>query len=127
MVIQAITIADQRYQRAIKTVDFIQHYIFPGGELPSIEVIAKHISAFTDMQIIHLEDITSHYARTLADWKQRFFVNRDLVLDEGFDNRFLRMWEFYFSYCEGGFRERVISTSQLVFAKPGYRFAGEAA
>ncbi len=75
------------------------------------------------MQVIHQEDITSHYARTLADWKKRFFENKDMILNKGFDNFFIRMWEYYFSYCEGGFHERVIGTSQLVFAKPGFRFS----
>ena len=122
MLIQAITMPDQRYERAIRSVDFIQHYIFPGGELPSIEVIAKHISKDTDMQIIGTEDITKHYARTLADWKARFNRGRVQVKNLGFDDVFIRMWEFYFSYCEGGFRERVVGTSQFLFAKPGYRF-----
>lgn len=118
MLIQAITIADQRFDQAKSAVDFIQKYIFPGGCLPSNEIIAKHVSRATDMQVVGLEDITSHYARTLKDWRQRFFANLDEVKQQGFNSRFIKMWEFYLCYCEGGFTERAISTAQIVFAKP---------
>jgi cyclopropane-fatty-acyl-phospholipid synthase len=122
MLIQAITIPDQRYQQAKKAVDFIQKYIFPGGCLPSHEVIVKNVSRQTDLQITHMEDITAHYARTLADWRQRFTARLDEVKAQGFNNTFIKMWEFYLCYCEGGFRERVIGTAQFVFAKPEARF-----
>ncbi|MGH1469730.1 MAG: class I SAM-dependent methyltransferase [Cellvibrionaceae bacterium] len=118
MVIQAITIPDQRYQQAKNSIDFIQKYIFPGGCLPSNSIIAKHIAEDTNMQIVGLEDITLHYAKTLKEWRKRFFQHIDSVVSQGFDNRFIRMWEFYLCYCEGGFQERVIGTSQFVFAKP---------
>ena len=118
MCIQAITIADQRYQASLKSVDFIQRYIFPGGCLPSNEAISKSISKYTDMQIISLQDIGLDYANTLADWKLRFNQQIDTVRKQGFDENFIRMWDFYLSYCEGGFRERSISTAHFVFAKP---------
>jgi cyclopropane-fatty-acyl-phospholipid synthase len=121
MLIQAITIADQRYHLERDNVDFIQRYIFPGGCLPSNEIIAKHISEDTDLQIIGLEDITFHYAKTLADWKLSFHACLEEVRRLGFDDVFIRMWEFYLSYCEGGFKERVISTSQILMAKPQCR------
>ncbi|KZN13076.1 SAM-dependent methyltransferase [Marinomonas sp. TW1] len=121
MVIQAITIADQRYDYARRSVDFIQRYIFPGGCLPSNQVIADKISAKTDMQIVGLEDITEHYAKTLADWRIRFHEARQEVVKQGFDDVFCRMWDFYLAYCEGGFKERAISTGQFVFAKPEHR------
>ena len=73
------------------------------------------------MQLVHLRDITRDYARTLAHWRERFLANLDSVRKLGFDERFIRMWEFYLCYCEGGFRERIIGTAQLAFAKPGYR------
>ena len=122
MVIQAITMADQRYEQAKHSVDFIKRYIFPGGCLPSLEVIGHHVARDTDMQIIHLRDITGDYADTLAEWRRRFQAALPQVRAQGFDELFERMWEFYLCYCEGGFRERVISTVQLTFAKPGYRF-----
>ncbi len=122
MVIQAITIADQRYEAARKSVDFIQRYIFPGGSLPSVAVIADHLARDTDMQMVHLRDITRDYALTLAHWRERFLAAQAAVRQLGFDQSFVRMWEFYLAYCEGGFRERIIGTVQLAFAKPGYRF-----
>jgi cyclopropane-fatty-acyl-phospholipid synthase len=125
MVIQAITIPDQRYDRARRSVDYIKRYIFPGGCLPSLAVIAQHIAEDTDLQLVHLRDITRDYARTLAHWRERFLANLDSVRAMGFDERFIRMWEFYLCYCEGGFRERIIGTAQLAFAKPGYRPAGD--
>lgn len=122
MVIQAITMADQRYEAARDSVDYIKRYVFPGGCLPSVAVIADHIAADTDMQIVHLRDITQDYAITLSHWRDRFFARLDEVQGMGFDQQFIKMWEFYLCYCEGGFRERIISTVQLGFAKPGYRF-----
>jgi cyclopropane-fatty-acyl-phospholipid synthase len=124
MVIQAITMADQRYKEARDSVDFIKRYIFPGGCLPSVAVMAQHIARDTDMQIVHLRDITNDYAETLAHWRQRFLANLEAVRGMGFSEEFVRMWDFYLCYCEGGFRERVISTVQLAFAKPDYRFQG---
>ncbi|SBS29902.1 Cyclopropane-fatty-acyl-phospholipid synthase [Marinomonas aquimarina] len=122
MVIQAITIADQRYDYARQSVDFIQRYIFPGGCLPSNAVIADKVARKTDLQIVALEDITEHYADTLADWRERFHNALETVKQQGFDDVFCRMWDYYLAYCEGGFRERAISTGQFVFAKPRYRF-----
>lgn len=125
MFIQAITIADQRYFAERNNADFIQRYIFPGGCLPSVEVIATHLARDTDMQMVGLEDITEHYAKTLADWRAAFFASLNEVKQQGFDDAFIRMWEFYLCYCEGGFRERVISTVQLLLAKPGCRVLTE--
>jgi cyclopropane-fatty-acyl-phospholipid synthase len=122
MVIQAITMSDQRYRQARDSVDFIKRYIFPGGCLPSIAVISDHLARDTDMQMVHLRDITPDYALTLAHWRERFMNRLDDVRAMGFDEQFIRMWEFYLAYCEGGFRERIIGTVQLAFAKPGYRF-----
>tara|TARA_R110002049_G_scaffold152916_5_gene317091 strand:+ start:7056 stop:8312 length:1257 start_codon:yes stop_codon:yes gene_type:complete len=121
MVLQAITVADQRYKSARDSVDFIKRYIFPGGCLPSVAVMADHIARDTDMQVVHLRDITGDYATTLAHWRKRFLDNLDAVSALGFSEEFMRLWEFYLCYCEGGFRERIISTVQLALAKPGYR------
>ena len=118
MLIQAITIPDQRYQQALGSVDFIQKYIFPGGCLPSLAVIAGHVASDTDLQIVGLEDITGHYARTLQHWRERFLQREEQVRALGFDDAFVRMWEFYLAYCEGGFLERSIGTAQILMAKP---------
>jgi cyclopropane-fatty-acyl-phospholipid synthase len=121
MLIQAITIADQRYEQARQSVDFIQRYIFPGGSLPSNAVMAHHIARDTDMQICDLHDIGEDYAITLQHWHQRFISQLPRVKQQGFDEAFCRMWGFYLAYCEGGFRERAISTVQLLCAKPQAR------
>lgn len=118
MLIQAITLPDQRYQSTKKSIDFIQQYIFPGGELPSVEVISQHVTQDTNMQIVSIDDITLDYAKTLAAWRTRFFAHIDKVKAQGFDDIFIRMWDFYLAYCEGGFRERTISTVQMTMAKP---------
>ncbi|MCE3253180.1 MAG: SAM-dependent methyltransferase [Cellvibrio sp.] len=121
MLLQAITIADQRYDLARRTVDFIQRYIFPGGSLPSVAVISDWAKRKTDLNILHIEDIGAHYAQTLKHWREAFHEQRDAVRTQGFDERFIRMWEFYLCYCEGGFIERSIGTAQVLLAKPRYR------
>jgi cyclopropane-fatty-acyl-phospholipid synthase len=121
MLLQAITIADQRYELARKTVDFIQRYIFPGGSLPSLAVISDFVARKTDMNILHIEDIGAHYAQTLKHWRDAFNEKLDAVREQGFDDRFIRMWEFYLCYCEGGFIERSIGTAQVLLAKPAHR------
>lgn len=122
MVIQAITMADQRYTLARDSVDYIKRYIFPGGCLPSVAVIADNLAHHTSMQMVHLKDITEDYAITLDHWRQRFLEALPTVRAQGFSEEFIRMWEYYLCYCEGGFRERIISTVQVAFAKQGYRF-----
>ena len=119
--IQAITIKDQRYSKAIQSVDFIQKYIFPGSCIPSITAIQNSLTSSTDLVINDIRDIGHHYARTLADWRKRFLKNKQEIRKLGFDNKFLRMWLFYFAYCEGGFEEKVISNIHLHITKPGYR------
>merc|ERR1711916_318254 len=103
MVMQAITIADQSYHAAKKSVDYIQRYIFPGGALPSLEIIGHHLRKDTNMQMVALTDITKDYAKTLAEWRKRFWANIDQVRQQGFDDVFERMWDYYLVYCEGGF------------------------
>ena len=120
-VIQAITMTDQRYEQARDSVDFIKRYIFPGGCLPSLTVISDALSRMTDMQMSHLRDITRDYADTLSEWHEGFLDKLDTVREMGFDDRFIRMWRYYLSYCEGGFRERIIGTYQITMTKPGYR------
>ena len=122
MLIQAITIPDQRYESARKRIDFIKRYIFPGGCLPSNTAFTKSLADYTDMQLIGFDDITPHYAQTLACWRERFWQKIEDVRAQGFDETFIRMWDFYLAYCEGGFRERVIGTAHFLCAKPDYRF-----
>ena len=121
MLLQAITIPDQRYHYARKSVDFIQRYIFPGGSLPGHEVIMTSVKKFTDMQMVGMQEIGEDYARTLEIWCQRFLGRVDAVRALGFDDIFIRMWHYYLCYCQGAFEERVIGTAQCLLAKPGWR------
>lgn len=118
MLLQAITVADQKYRQYRNEVDFIRHYIFPGGFLPSLTAIAEILGRVTDLRLFHLEDIGAHYATTLRHWRERFLANLEQVRALGFPESFIRMWEYYLCYCEGGFRERAIGTVQLLLTKP---------
>jgi cyclopropane-fatty-acyl-phospholipid synthase len=121
MLIQAITITDQRYEEYRKSIDFIQRYIFPGSGLPSSAVMTETVARHTDMCLLGLQDIGLHYATTLKRWRENFFARIDDVRRLGYSDTFIRMWEFYLCYCEGAFRERAISDVQIVFAKPECR------
>ncbi len=121
MLLQAITIADQRYEAAKRSVDFIQRYIFPGSCIPSITAISGSIARASDLRLFHLEDIGPHYVTTLKAWRDNLYRNRKKILRLGYTEEFFRMWEFYFCYCEGGFTERVISDVQMLLTKPGNR------
>ena len=118
MAIQAITIADHAFEQHKKSVDFIKRYIFPGSCIPSAAALLTAMSSSSDLRLFHLEDITPHYATTLRMWRERFFDNIDQVRKLGFEDAFIRMWDYYLSYCEGGFLERYIGNVQMVFAKP---------
>ncbi|MBA57401.1 MAG: SAM-dependent methyltransferase [Pseudomonadales bacterium] len=121
--IQAITIDDKRYEKAKNNIDWIQRYIFPGACLPSIKALTEVSGKNSNLELTHLEDITPHYARTLELWRENFFHNVDAIRDLGYNEEFIRMWDYYFCYCEGGFAERVIGDVQMLFAKPLYRGA----
>ncbi|HMW29376.1 MAG TPA: cyclopropane-fatty-acyl-phospholipid synthase family protein [Plasticicumulans sp.] len=123
MLLQAITIRDQEYARTKRSVDFIQRHVFPGGCLPSVQALADTVARVTDLRALHLEDIGPHYATTLRHWRERFLANLDRVRALGFDDTFLRLWEYYLAYCEGGFAERYLGTVQLLLAKPECRRA----
>lgn len=118
MLLQAITIADQRFDLAKSDVDFIKRYIFPGSCIPSNDAISDSLKRATDMRILNLEDIGVHYAETLKKWREAFFAHIARVRNQGYSEAFIRMWHFYLSYCEGGFRERVISDVQMHLVKP---------
>lgn len=121
MLIQAITISDQRYAQSLGNTDFIKRYIFPGGQLPCNAVIARHVAEDTDMQLLGLEDITRDYALTLRAWRERFLQKLPEARQLGCDETFIRMWRYYLCFCEGGFLERVIHTAQFLLAKPDWR------
>jgi len=123
MLLQAITIRDQFYEQARRSVDFIKRFIFPGSFIPSISVLLQSVARATDMKLLHLEDIGPHYARTLKAWRERFLARQDEVRALGYPERFIRMWEFYLCYCEGGFEERQLGDVQMLLTKPRSRRA----
>jgi cyclopropane-fatty-acyl-phospholipid synthase len=121
MLLQAITIPDQDYRAHKRSVDFIKRYIFPGGELVSVGAANGAAARASDLRLSHLEDLTPHYAETLRRWRRRMYENLPRMRAMGLADRFLRMWEFYLCYCEGGFEERQIGVVQALFEKPGAR------
>lgn len=121
MLLQGITMAEQRYADYLKSADFIQRYIFPGGCLPTVLAMGQSVASQSDMRVLHLEDFAEHYARTLQLWKKNFFDQIDKVRQLGFTERFIRMWEYYFCYCEAAFLERLTGVVQVVYAKPACR------
>jgi cyclopropane-fatty-acyl-phospholipid synthase len=121
MLLQAIVIEDSAYEVEKAGRSFINTHIFPGGCLPSLQIIARMVSRVTDFREAQLEDITAHYATTLERWRERFCDAAEHLPELGYDERFSRLWELYLSYCEGGFRERRIQDVQLLLAKPNFR------
>lgn len=121
MLLQAITIQDQDYRAQLRTVNFIQRYVFPGSFIPSVNAIAESLRRVTDMKIFHLQDIGPHYVRTLALWRRNFMEQLAAVRKLGFSDQFIRLWEFYLCSCEGGFAERALGDVQLLLTKPACR------
>jgi cyclopropane-fatty-acyl-phospholipid synthase len=119
--IQAITIEDHRYQQALDSVDFIKRHVFPGSFIPCVSAMLEASAHASDLRLLNLEDLGPSYAITLRHWRRRFLANLDAVRKLGYDERFVRMWEYYLCYCEGGFLERSIGNVQMLFARPGNR------
>lgn len=117
LLIQSITIADQRFDYYRNNVDFIQRYIFPGGFLPSVTVLSEHITKHSNLVVESLSDIGLDYAKTLADWRTSFLNSWSELTQFGYDEKFKRLWLYYFAYCEGAFLERSTSTVHLVARK----------
>jgi cyclopropane-fatty-acyl-phospholipid synthase len=121
--VQAITIEDHRYAQALRAVDFIKRYIFPGSFIPSVSAMQGALARASDLRLFHLEDIGPSYALTLRHWRQRFLARREAVRELGYPERFVRMWEFYLCYCEGGFLERATGDVQMLLTRPRCRRA----
>jgi cyclopropane-fatty-acyl-phospholipid synthase len=116
--VQAITIQDQDFERASRHIDFIKRYIFPGSCIPSVTAMCQAMTSDSDLKLVHLEDFTPHYATTLDRWSAALQAHHDEARAMGLDDHFLRTWEYYFRYCEGGFVERHIGLVQMMLAKP---------
>jgi cyclopropane-fatty-acyl-phospholipid synthase len=119
--LQAITVDDRLYEIEKASKSFANTHVFPGGCLPSLKRIADSVGTVTEMREIWLDDITAHYPPTLAMWRERFFASWDKLKTQGYDERFKRLWDFYLSGSEAGFRERRIGDVQVLFAKPSFR------
>jgi cyclopropane-fatty-acyl-phospholipid synthase len=124
MLLQAITIADQQYEAARDSVDFIKRHIFPGCCIPSVGAISASVARASQLRIVDLEDIGPHYATTLARWRENMFAQLDRVRALGYSDTFIRMWEFYLCYCEGGFAEHALGDVQVVLEKPHAGWSG---
>lgn len=119
MLLQTITVDDQWFPSYHGTPDWIETYIFPGGELASVGEILKSLARTTSLSMYHAENWGTHYARTLRAWRARFRHNRDRVRMLGFDDRFIRMWDLYLAYCEAAFLERHAGLFQMLLVKNG--------
>ena len=116
--LQVITCPDTRYDSLRKNVDWIQKHIFPGSLLPSIAALNQAINKTGELTLVDLKNMGHHYARTLATWRENFNRNKEQVKDLGFDSRFIRKWNYYFSYCEAAFHMRNINVVQMVYTRP---------
>ncbi|MBM4088682.1 MAG: class I SAM-dependent methyltransferase [Planctomycetes bacterium] len=117
MLLQAIVMPENRYDQYLRSVDFIQKYIFPGGCLPSITAMQQSVARQTDLWLVQLEDFARHYARTVREWRGRFRDNLDRIRQLGYSDRFHRMWDYYLCYCEAAFEERVVGVVHAVWER----------
>jgi cyclopropane-fatty-acyl-phospholipid synthase len=116
--IQSIAVPDQRYERYRRGNDWIRQYVFPGAVIPSLAAITAAMTRSSELIVHGAENIGFHYARTLREWRERFLANADAVRALGYDERFVRAWEFYLAFCEAAFRTRAIHDYQLVLTRP---------
>ena len=121
MLLQGILMAEHRYESYRRSADFIQRYVFPGSCLVSMATMAQAVATQSDMRMIHLEDLAPHYGETLRRWKSNFRNHLPEIRALGYSEGFIRLWEYYLSYCEAGFEERLVGNVQLLLAKPGNR------
>ena len=119
MLLQAITMPCRRYPRYLKNTDFIQQFIFPGSCVPSVSALLAAAARSGTLQLRHLEDIAPHYAVTLQKWRQNFHAHEAEIRALGFGDDFIRLWHYYFCYCEAGFAQRYLGDMQMVFGKTG--------
>jgi cyclopropane-fatty-acyl-phospholipid synthase len=122
LMLQAITIADQRYNAYSRSEDFIQKHIFPGGFLPSLNLMSKIIGNSTELIIRDIFDIGLDYAKTLSHWHENLRDKKDLLNSKGYDEQFFNLWSYYLGYCEGGFLERRISAAQILASKAPHSY-----
>ena len=120
---QAITMSDQLYEDYLNSQDFIRKYVFPGGCLPSISSIISSTSEHTDLVLHGTQSFAFSYAKTLEMWFERFIKQRNIILELGYPQSLIRLWEYYMKYCQAGFESKVIDVHQMIFRKPDNRFS----
>ncbi|KAH1089262.1 hypothetical protein J1N35_016519 [Gossypium stocksii] len=118
-VLQFISIPEERYNGYRRSSDFIKEYIFPGGCLPSFTRITSAMSATSRLCVEHVENIGPHYYQTLRYWRTNFLENQSKIMSLGFNEKFIRTWEYYFNYCAAGFKSNTLGNYQVVFSRPG--------
>lgn len=121
MVLQAIVMPEHGYPEYLKSVDFIQRYVFPGGCLPSVGAMLESAGRTTDLRFVHAEDFAPHYAETLRRWRQSFQEQLPRIRDLGYPETLIRLWNYYLCYCEAAFEERSVGVVQIQFDKPRNR------
>ncbi len=121
VVLQAITIPDQRYEAHRRTPDWMQKHIFPGGLLPSLQALADASTEHSQFVVEHVENIGPHYETTLKEWRKRFIASKDKIFSLGLDETFFRKWIYYFSYSEAAFASRYLNDLQIVLTRPRNR------
>uniref|UniRef100_A0A2P2LGS2 Tuberculostearic acid methyltransferase UfaA1 isoform X1 n=1 Tax=Rhizophora mucronata TaxID=61149 RepID=A0A2P2LGS2_RHIMU len=119
LVLQFISIPEERYDEYRQSSDFIKEYIFPGGCLPSLTRITSAMAASSRLCVEHVENIGFHYYQTLRCWRKNFLESKSKILKLGFSEKFIRTWEYYFNYCAAGFKTRTLGNYQVVFSRPG--------
>ncbi|GMJ01999.1 hypothetical protein like AT3G23530 [Hibiscus trionum] len=119
IVLQFISIPEERYDEYRRSSDFIKEYIFPGGCLPSLARITTAMNAASRLCVEHVENIGLHYYQTLRCWRENFLEKQSKILGLGFDEKFIRTWEYYFDYCAAGFKSNTLGNYQVVFSRPG--------
>lgn len=117
MLLQAIVMPEQRYSQYLKSVDFIQKYIFPGGCLPSVTAMQNSMTRNSMLRLLSMDDFAEGYARTLREWRRSFLERQEDVRQLGYSERFIRMWDYYLTYCEGAFEERAVGVVQAVWGR----------
>jgi cyclopropane-fatty-acyl-phospholipid synthase len=121
LLIQAITMPDNRYEDYLKRTDFIQQYIFPGSCVPSLLAMMNYISEHSDLRVENIDNFGPHYAETLRLWHNKFMQNKDKVQSLGYSNEFIRLWQYYLCYCEAGFEEKYLGTMHLHLSRPAFQ------
>jgi cyclopropane-fatty-acyl-phospholipid synthase len=121
MLLQTITVDDWRFKEYLSAPTWISKRIFPGAELASVAEVLASLARVSRLGLFHAQQIGTHYARTLHDWRARFHQRLDDVRAQGFDERFIRMWDLYLGFCEAAFLERHVGDVQLLLTKPANR------